>query len=146
MRISAYIWITIGILLPVFAIIEMVGLFFLAQNKGAGDQAYTQLGSGTCRSLIVLLVGLAFVNVGRSTLSGKAKDTMGNGVGSIILASLGGFACVALIIASMDIINDGRDAVLGMIALGLCHAARLLLRGGGLDELLRVVLERIGTA
>ena len=119
LRVAAYIWITIGILLPVFAIIEMVALFVVARNNGAGDQAYTQLGSGTCRFLIVLLVGLVFLNVGRTTLSGKAKDTMGNGVGSLILASIGGVVCVALILASLVVINDGRVAVLGMIALGL---------------------------
>jgi hypothetical protein len=73
---AGVIWIGVGSL----SLINMMATFALAgQNPGAANPA-----SGCCPGLI----GLAFLVCGYQTVTGKATDTLGNGVGSMVLGLL----------------------------------------------------------
>jgi hypothetical protein len=119
LRTASMIWIIIGVVVPIISLCDLLAGFFIAQSAGAGDKAYEILGGGVCRLFIVFLVGMVFVSVGRTTLSGKAKDTMGNGVGSIILASLGAIGCAAIIFTGTVILKSGKMPEFGMITIGV---------------------------
>src|SRR5260370_40664686 len=56
------------------------------------------MGATFCGGLLVALFGGGFIFVGVQTLTGAAKDTLGNGIGSIIFAALmGGFTVLLLV-------------------------------------------------
>ena len=79
-KIAGWLWLVYGVIISLFAIV----LFFLALtnndiNKSADWSA----------SVILGVFALALLHIGRQTLYGKAKDTVGNSIGSILFASFG---------------------------------------------------------
>ena len=86
LKVACYLWIGFGILILVG------GLIGLVQNGGqigAGGQAANQApAGGVCGMVLVGLFGAAFIAAGSQTLKGTAKDTMGNGIGSLVFALL----------------------------------------------------------
>jgi hypothetical protein len=74
--VAGVIWICVGTL-AIIANMAVLGM-------GAGKQDPTSPGTACCSGLI----GLAFVACGYQTVTGKAKDTLGNASGSICLGLL----------------------------------------------------------
>lgn len=95
-RLAGIIWIGIGALGVVSAVLNFAGAGAAnranpnGQNPAAGAQAAGQSIGGCCTALIAV----AFVAVGYNTVTGKAKDTLGNAIGSLLLAAL--VACVGV--------------------------------------------------
>ena len=80
-----------------------------------------QLGGGfRPQSLIGLAISVAFIVAGVQTISGRAKDVLGNGIGSIVL---GGLGLVLIMLAA---------AVLGMhlvVLIGVVNSGGLITAG-----------------
>ena len=80
-------------------------------------------GFGT-RGILGLVISVAFVVAGIQTISGKAKDTLGNGIGSIVL---GGLALLLIMLAAaavglhwtvlLGMLNSGGLVLAGILAL-----------------------------
>jgi hypothetical protein len=96
-RAAGIIWIVFGAL-----ILLSGGLQLLAQLALAPTEARGAFFSGAvCGALFVGFVGGVFIHVGVQSLSGTARDTLGNGIGSIIFAALiGGITLVVLVAAA----------------------------------------------
>lgn len=96
-------------------------LWIVFGGLGVLGQALSLVGGGfQARSLISLAISVAFVIAGIQTISGKAKDTLGNGIGSIVLGGLG----LILILVAM--------AALGLhyvVLIGLLNSGGLVLAG-----------------
>jgi hypothetical protein len=74
-KIAAIIWLVFGALILLNALLQL--------SQGIKD---------TGQQVLVVILGLfalAFIFVGYQTLKGTAKDTLGNGIGSILLAGVG---------------------------------------------------------
>ena len=82
---AAVIWIIVGSLV----LLELAGVLLLgAIGLASGDSLGFALGMGVCVGPILGLIGGSFVYVGVQTLRGKARDTLGNAVGSICVGAL----------------------------------------------------------
>ena len=89
---AGWIWIGIGCLHLFSAVLTVVMMY----TKGGG-RIGGSLAGGLCPSVL----GFAFLWCGRQSLSGKAQDTLGNAIGSLVLGSLQlGLAMIALVVAS----------------------------------------------
>jgi len=96
---AGIIWICVGAL----SIINMMATFAMIGGNGAGGNAAgANAGAGNAEGpnpaapCCAGLVGIAFLVCGHQTVTGKAKDTLGNGVGSMILGSLQMLAAAAI--------------------------------------------------
>jgi len=70
-------------------LIALVGMFMAAQwRQEKGEVVF----GGLCTGLFIGLIGGAFIFVGIQTILGSARDTLGNGIGSIIFGILNGGA------------------------------------------------------
>jgi hypothetical protein len=83
---AGIIWIGVGAL----SIINMMVTFaMIGANGPRGNAAGANAGGANpATPCCAGLVGIAFLVCGHQTVTGKAKDTLGNGVGSMILGSL----------------------------------------------------------
>jgi hypothetical protein len=90
---AGIIWIVFGgLILLSFAVQALTQLAFAPP-----EQRGPAIGGTFCGGLLVALFGGGFIFVGVQTLTGTAKDTLGNAIGSIIFAALlGGFAILML--------------------------------------------------
>ena len=83
---AGVIWICVGCL----SLINMMATFALgganpqAGNQGVGNAPGQNPAAGCCAGL----VGIAFLVCGYQTVRGKSKDTLGNGIGSIVFGLL----------------------------------------------------------
>ena len=73
-RTAGIIWIVFGALICINAVV----------NLGIAGAGGSNAGSGACS----ILFGVAFIFVGWQSLKGTAKDTLGNGIGSIVIGIL----------------------------------------------------------
>jgi len=82
-------WIVLGAVLVLALLIALVGMFMAAQwRQEKGEVVF----GGLCTGLFIGLIGGAFIFVGIQTILGSARDTLGNGIGSIIFGILNGGA------------------------------------------------------
>ena len=83
LKIAGYLWMAFGIL------ILANGLYSLAVIYGGvrGGGGAIAVGGGLGVALIALFGG-AFIHVGLQSINGTARDTMGNGIGSLVFAAL----------------------------------------------------------
>jgi hypothetical protein len=83
LKIAGYLWMAFGIL------ILANGLYTLAVVYGGvgGGRGAVAVGGGIGVGLLTLF-GAAFIHVGLQSITGTAKDTMGNGIGSLVFAAL----------------------------------------------------------
>jgi hypothetical protein len=64
-------------------------MFGLAAGGSGGERgAAVAVGVGVCGGLLLGLFGAVFVHVGVQSVRGTARDTLGNGIGSIIFGLL----------------------------------------------------------
>jgi hypothetical protein len=94
-RAAGIIWIVFGGLILLNFVVQL--LVLLTVNP-QGQRGGAFVAGNFCGVLFMGLVGGAFVNAGIQSLSGAAKDTLGNGIGSIAFGVIiGGLAGVLLI-------------------------------------------------
>jgi hypothetical protein len=82
-------WIVLGAVLVLALLIALVGMFIAAQGRQEKGEVVF---GGLCTGLFIGLIGGAFIFVGIQTILGSARDTLGNGIGSIIFGVLNGGA------------------------------------------------------
>jgi hypothetical protein len=82
-------WIALGAVLVLALLVALAGAFFMAQGRQEKGEVVF---GGICTGLFFGLIGAAFIFVGVQTVLGTARDTVGNGVGSIIFGALNGAA------------------------------------------------------
>jgi hypothetical protein len=104
-RLAAIAWIAFGCLMLLVSMttcllrLEMIGAAGEAARqagapaRGAGPEAV----GGVCGSIIQVVFAVAFIGVGIHTALGKARDTLGNAIGSIVFGLLG-LGCGGLMI------------------------------------------------
>jgi hypothetical protein len=87
---AGIIWIIFGCLILLGAGINF--LMIVGQPRAGGPEAV----GGSCGLAIQALFGAVFLLVGIQSVQGTAKDTLGNGIGSIVFAALqfGGAALI----------------------------------------------------
>ena len=90
---AGVIWIAVGVLAMVNGMLSIV---LAGANAAGGGGGGGNAGSPCCG----ILIAIAFVSCGYNTVTGKAKDTLGNSIGSLLLGliylAVGiGFALVA---------------------------------------------------
>jgi hypothetical protein len=100
-------------------------LFLLVLSGQAQQGAGGAVASGVvCVGLFVALIGGVFIHVGIQSLGGTAKDTLGNGIGSIIFAALiGGSGLIRLVALGVNWVE-----MIGAVV-NLLGGAALLLAG-----------------
>jgi hypothetical protein len=123
------IWIVFGSLILLNAAINLLLTFGMSAGGGA------QAAGGVCPVLIGVLFGAVFIHVGVQSVQGTAKDTLGNGIGSIIFALLNGGFGVLLMVGAVAV-----GGTAGLIA-ALLGGVSLL---GGIGLLAAGVLALVG--
>jgi hypothetical protein len=94
-RAAGIIWTVFGTLILLNFAVQALMQLALAPPEQRGQA----MGVTMCGGLLVALFGGGFILVGVQTLTGTAKDTLGNGIGSIIFAALiGGLAAILLVV------------------------------------------------
>ena len=89
---AGVIWIIFGCLILLSAAVNLLLTFGLAAAPGAHAVG------GVCPVLIYVISGAVFVHVGVQSTRGTAKDTLGNGIGSLIFGLLnGGFGALLIV-------------------------------------------------
>lgn len=97
---AGIIWIVFGGLVLLNGGINV--LLQLAVVPRGGPGAGGMVTGAVCGGLFVALIGGVFIHVGVQSLNGTAKDTLGNGIGSIIFAALiGGLGLITLVVAGV---------------------------------------------
>src|SRR5947209_7885462 len=122
---AAVIWIVFGSLVLLNFLVSLLILMVFTPPELRGPI----LGGAFCTGLVVALFGGVFIHVGVRSISGTAKDTLGNGIGSIIFGGLiGGLGLLALMSAGAV---RGGNAWGGALqgAINLVVAAALLTAG-----------------
>jgi hypothetical protein len=126
---AGVIWIVVGclILLSVAALVAITFSFAANANTQdtAGRQAAGAVGALVCMSSVVGLFAAAFLFVGVQTVRGTARDTLGNGIGSIVFSLLefGGAA------ASGSVGQFAQSGVSALSGMALLAAGVLALAG-----------------
>ena len=103
-RTAGIIWIVFGSMLLINAVVSLGA-------SGAAVRAGENTGGGSCGGVVGIGFGIAFIIVGWQSLKGTAKDTLGNGVGSIIIGALyavGGAVVLVLGLGMYTLISQGK--------------------------------------
>jgi hypothetical protein len=113
-----------GGLILLNGLVMLALMFLLAQRAGDRGSAGAFAVGGVCGVLFVALVGGVFVNVGVTSIRGTAKDTLGNGIGSILfgvliggLGVLGSLATGQILQAVINLATSAGLFVAGVLAL-----------------------------
>ncbi|HSQ55139.1 MAG TPA: hypothetical protein VLM40_05285 [Gemmata sp.] len=139
-KFAGYAWISFGGLVLLNLIVYMALVYGQPRAPGAtgggqgaaagdghaGGQGAAAVG-GVCGGLVLALFGLVFMHVGLQSIRGTAKDTLGNGIGSIIFGLLNLASGVIQAQAEHEI-----QAGIGfLVGIGLLAAGVLALVGRG---------------
>ncbi|MGI2215275.1 hypothetical protein [Shewanella oncorhynchi] len=82
-KIASWLWLSYGIIL---SLLTLLAVYMAATNKSSeGSDKYIIWLLPT----IILFFACVFLHIGKQTLKGKAKDTLGNSIGSILFALFG---------------------------------------------------------
>ncbi len=100
-RTAGIIWIIFGSLILINTVVNFALVGAAArENAAAGANAAdgAKVIGGGCGSFVGIAFGIAFLFVGTQSVNGTAKDTLGNGIGSIVIGLLNaGLGAVALL-------------------------------------------------
>ena len=125
--VAGVLWILFGCLAVLSLGISVVSGFIVTANKG-GQAAGSDFISGAgCGAIIGGLIAALFIRVGIQSVRGTARDTLGNGIGSILFALLP-LAVVVLFASRGKFIEAGIE---GLVAAILFTAGVLALVGRG---------------
>jgi hypothetical protein len=121
---AGIIWIVFGGLILLNGVVMLALMLFLAQRVGDRGAAGAYAVGGMCGVLFIALVGGVFVHVGVTSIRGTAKDTLGNGIGSILfgvliggLGVLGSLATGQILQAVINLATSAGLLVAGVLAL-----------------------------
>lgn len=95
-RAAGIIWIVFGGIILLNAAISLLIALALAPPQ---ERAPAMSGA-VCGVLFAGLVGGVFIHVGIQTVGGTAKDTLGNGIGSLLIGVLLGLCALGLMVAA----------------------------------------------
>jgi hypothetical protein len=84
---AGILWILFGSFLIIYMGINLLAVFTVPMHRDPGLQRGF-VGVATCVSILVGLFAAAFLFVGLQTVRGTARDTLGNGIGSLIFGAL----------------------------------------------------------
>jgi hypothetical protein len=115
-------WIALGAVLVLALLVALAGAFFMAQGRQEKGEVVF---GGICTGLFFGLIGAAFIFVGVQSVLGTARDTIGNGIGSIIFGVLNGGAGLGQILTLQYI----QSVVSFLCGVGLLAAGVLALVG-----------------
>ena len=113
---AAVLW--AGILWIVYGVLQLVGIVL---NMLSPPVNLPQIGC-------TLLFGIAFLFVGYQTVTGTAKDTLGNAIGSLILGLLVALLAVMILAGGQQLQIDPRVRLAAAISAAL-SAALLIVAG-----------------
>jgi hypothetical protein len=85
--IAGIAWIAFGGLILLNLLVVLLILFVAAAGQQGGGRGAFVAG-GVCGALLLGLFGAVFIHVGVQSVRGTARDTLGNGIGSIIFGVL----------------------------------------------------------
>ena len=99
-------------------------LWIVFGGLGVLGQLFSLVGGGfRGTGIFALAISVAFVIAGIQTISGKARDVLGNGIGSIVLGGLG-------LLALLFVAFSFRGLAIGVILLiGMLNTGGLVLAG-----------------
>lgn len=131
-KLAGIIWLCVGAL----SALNMAISFILGGVNKAGLGG----GPGCCPGLIAGVVAFAFLHTGYQTVIGKAKDTLGNGIGSIVLGLLQLLGALLIGVGGILAKNQGANgppeevfvviaAIAGVLGTALVAAGILALAG-----------------
>jgi hypothetical protein len=129
---AGVIWIIFGCLILLGAAVNLLLTFGVAAAPRADAVG------GVCPVLIYVISGAVFVHVGVQSTRGTAKDTLGNGIGSLIFGLVDmGFGALLIVgaIAGGEVTGVIAGTLGGinlLVGIGLLHAGVLAL--GGREE------------
>lgn len=125
-QVAGVIWIVYGLVTLVNLLFLIVSLLGAGEEKpGAGQEAQgAAIALGICLGPFQALIGLVFIHVGLQSVRGRARDTLGNGIGSILFGLLN--------LAGAARMGRGGDFVLA----GFCLLFGALLIGAGVLALM----------
>jgi hypothetical protein len=119
--IAGIAWIIFGgINLLLMLLLFMFSAAAGGQAGAAGGQAGAAVAGGACAGLVLGLFGAAFIFVGIQSVQGTARDTLGNGIGSIVFGFIN-FGSAAAQAAGGQVIPAGIGflAGVGLLAAGI---------------------------
>jgi hypothetical protein len=123
-RIAGIIWIVFGCVILLNAAVSLLVSLGQAAPRGGAEAAGRATGS-MCGVAVILLFGGAFILVGVQSIRGTAKDTLGNGIGSIVFGFLN-LGCGLMLMLGGAMAGGGAGVVI------LIGSAISLLAGVGL--------------
>ena len=122
--IAGIAWIIFGGLIIVNLLVFLLFMFVMAAGAQGGERGAAVAG-GVCGGFLFGLFGAVFIHVGIQSVRGTARDTLGNGIGSIFFGLLN-VGSGLLQAGSGQVIQGGVGFVLGA---GLIAAGVLALVG-----------------
>ena len=108
-RLAGAGWVAVGILSLLSAALQIM-MAGAANNVNANNAAPAAPGQSPISGCCPALFGIAFIYVGIQTVTGKAKDTLGNAIGSLIFGGLIATVCVLVLV----LMNANPNAAAGM--------------------------------
>jgi hypothetical protein len=119
---ASIIWIVFGSLILLRQALNLLIAFAFTPTLLREAVIWT----GACPILFAGLIGGVFIHVGIQSIQGTAKDTLGNGIGSIIFAVLVAGIGIAFSVASSQF---GLGGAAVQLVVGMVEAAGLLTAG-----------------
>jgi hypothetical protein len=123
---AGWIWIAFGVMFLLSLMVSLAMTFALGMRANS-EETGAHFAGGICGLGCVGLFGAAFLFVGVQSIRGTARDTLGNGVGSIVFGGLY-FGFAAVMTVGGQIIPAGIVGV-GFIMLLLAGIFALMGRG-----------------
>ena len=125
---AGVIWIVFGSLILLNGTVNLLLSFTMKEQVGGAEST-----GRMCGVLLILLFGAVFIHVGVQSVRGTARDTLGNGIGSVIFALLAGGVGAVMLVAGFAL---GELALLiAVIAGGIYLLAGLGLLAAGVMAL-----------
>ena len=116
---AGIVWIVFGCL-----ILLTLALTLLVLGAAAGAQKEAAVGGAVCVGLVMGLFGAVFIHVGYQSIRGTARDTLGNGIGSIVFGLLQ-FGSGAMNAKQQQLVASASGFIcgLGLLAAGILALA-----------------------
>ncbi|WP_020474339.1 hypothetical protein [Zavarzinella formosa] len=118
---AGYIWIVFGSLILLSALVS----FAIETATKADDPKNNPVG-GVCSLIISVLFGAVFFHVGKQSISGEAKDTLGNSIGSIIFSLIYSGIGVMSVVAGLAMGGGAAGPIILGLVMAVCSLGLLV--------------------
>ena len=107
LKFSSGVWMVTGVLTLIVAVVSVgfVSSKVLEQRQPTDDVLAAFFGA-CVQGVFSLVIGIVFIHVGQSTRTGKTKDVLGNGVGSVIFGVIHLASFVLLMPEAMRLLSN----------------------------------------